>query len=135
MADTSTTNASCCDAYAAECSPSECSHEKTSYRPRCDIRDTDDELVLYADLPGVRPEDLDVQFEDSQLTIHGKVLSRRPNDASLSCEYGVGDFHRTFSVKEAIDVDAISAQVKNGVLKLRLPKVEATKPRRIKIES
>ncbi len=104
------------------------------FTPRVDILENRDELVVFADLPGVRPSDLDVRFENGELTIHGRCTPRQAEQEYLSVEYGVGDFHRVFNIGEAIDVDRISAELKNGVLTLRLPKSEKVKPKRIQVK-
>ncbi len=106
----------------------------TTYSPRFDIWENDDEMILYGDLPGVMPEDLDVRFENPVLTIHGKVSPRHSDIKFLHGEYGIGDFHRTFTVGEAIDTERIAAELKNGVLTVHLPKSEKVKPRRIEVK-
>lgn len=106
-----------------------------TYSPRIDIWEGDDELVLYADLPGVAPEDLDIRFENRELTINGKVTPRHSDTQFLYGEYGIGDFFRNFSIGEAIDSENISAELNNGVLTLHLPKTEQVRPRRIEIKS
>ena len=106
----------------------------TIYSPRFDIWENDDELILYGDLPGVMPEDLDVRFENPVLTIHGKVSPRHQDIKFLHGEYGIGDFHRTFTIGEAIDTEKISAELKNGVVTVHLPKSEKVKPRRIEVK-
>jgi HSP20 family molecular chaperone IbpA len=106
-----------------------------TYSPRIDIWENDDELLLYADLPGVGCEDLDIRFENRELTLYGKVHPRHENINFLDGEYGIGDFYRTFAIGEAIDAEKISAELKNGVLTLHLPKTEAVKPRRIEVKS
>lgn len=111
------------------------SRQVVTYSPRIDILEAADELVLYADLPGVVSEDLDIQFENGELTIHGKVLPRHENVKFLYGEYGTGDFHRTFTIGEMIDADRIVAELSNGVLTLHLPKAEKVKPRRIEVKA
>ena len=106
-----------------------------TYSPRIDIWETADELVLYADMPGVTAENLDIQFEKRELRIFGKVPPRHEKVQFLHSEYGVGDFVRTFSIGEAIDAEKISAELKHGVLTLHLPKTEKVKPRRIEVRS
>ena len=65
------------------------------YRPGVDIVERADELLLYADMPGVQANSIDIHFEDGQLTIHATVADRYPKDVALLLrEYGVGDFHR-----------------------------------------
>ena len=106
----------------------------TTYLPRFDIWENDDEMILYGDLPGVMPDGLDVHFENPVLTIHGKVSPRHNDIKFLHGEYGIGDFHRTFTIGEAIDTERISAELKNGVVTVHLPKNEKVKPRRIDVK-
>jgi len=106
------------------------------YRPNVDIMETAEELVLYADLPGAKSEDIDINFEDGSLVIHGKVHNRQSAETSyLLEEFGVGDFYRTFKVSEHIDATRITAEFHDGVLVLHLPKVEAVKPRKITVQA
>ena len=107
---------------------------QSMYAPRFDFWEGDDELILYCDLPGVDPDHLDIQLDSRQLALHGKVGLRGKGVNYLHSEYGVGDFHRTFMIGESIDTDAISAELKDGVLTLRLPKAEDAKPRRIEVK-
>ncbi len=105
------------------------------YRPIVDIIENKDELLILANMPGTSPQDIDVKFEDGNLTIHGRVKARQ-NDGTqyLLQEYGVGDFYRAFQVGESVDASRISAELTDGVLKLHLPKVEAVKPRMIHVQ-
>ncbi len=106
------------------------------YRPNVDISEGPEELVVHADLPGVRSQDIDIDFKDGLLTIHGKAERRQPEETSFVLnEYGIGDFHRTFQVSEQIDAGRINAALKDGVLTLRLPKVERVKPRKIAVQA
>jgi HSP20 family molecular chaperone IbpA len=107
---------------------------QSQFTPRFDIWEGEDELLLYGDLPGVCAEDLDIRFENRELVIRGKVRPRHGGEFLLG-EYGIGDFHRIFTVGEAIDSDKISAEMKHGVLTLHLPKSEKVKPRRIKVKT
>jgi len=104
-----------------------------TFLPRVDIVETNDELTLFADMPGVKAEDLDIRFEDGELSIFGRVGLRHENVDFIYGEYGIGDFFRTFLIDESIDSDAISAELKDGVLILHLPKSEEVKPRRIQV--
>lgn len=110
------------------------STRQSTYVPRFDIWEGEDELLLFGDLPGVAPDDLDIRFENRELTITGKVAQRGDVDRGYR-EYGVGDFHRTFTVGESIDAERITADMQHGVLQLRLPKSEKVKPRRIKVQT
>lgn len=106
------------------------------YRPQVDILETGDELVLVADLPGVKSDAIDIGFEDGTLTIQGKVEPRYGEDRSfLVREYGIGDFYRTFRVSEEIDASRIQAESAGGVLTVHLPKAEKAKPRKIAVKS
>lgn len=105
------------------------------YRPNVDILELSDELLLLADMPGVKPGEIDVRFEDGELSIYGPIAARQaPETDYLLMEYGVGDFYRTFRVSEHIDSTKIRAEYSEGVLRLHLPKVEAAKPRKIQVE-
>jgi HSP20 family protein len=106
-----------------------------TFTPRVDIFETEDELLLYADLPGVRPEDVDMRFENGELTLHGRCGPRQADVEYLAAEYGVGDFYRVFTIAETIDSEKISAEMKDGVLTVHLPKAEAVKPRRITVKA
>ncbi len=105
-----------------------------TFMPQFDIWEGDDELLLMGDLPGVDVDDLDIRYENRELTIHGKVSPRTAHEMLYS-EYAVGDFHRTFAISDVIAADKISAQMCNGVLKLHLPKSEKIKPRRIEVNA
>ena len=106
-----------------------------AFTPRVDIVETADELLLYADLPGVRSEDLDVRFENGELILYGKCCVRNENANFLLTEYSVGDFYRAFSIGETIDSSRIDANLKNGVLTVHLPKTEKAKPKRIAVKA
>ena len=108
-------------------------HDAVTYSPRIDIWEQEDKLVLFADMPGVTPDNLDIRFENRELRIHGKVTPRHENIDFLYDEYCIGDFFRTFTFGETIDADKISAELKDGTLRLHLPKIEAVKPRKIEV--
>jgi len=105
------------------------------YRPDVDILELADQLVVHADMPGTRSEDIDINFEDGALTIYAKVAERPAAGPVLLREYGVGDYRRTFRVSEQIDASRISAQYGNGVLTLHLPKAEKSRPRKIHVQA
>jgi HSP20 family protein len=105
------------------------------FTPRTDIVETDAELTLFAELPGVRPEDVDLRYEKGELLLHGKVQPHPERQTALLQEYEEGDFYRAFTIHESIDASRISAECKNGVLTVHLPKVEAVRPRQIKVRS
>lgn len=105
------------------------------FTPRFDLYETENEYVLTGDLPGVTPDDLDVKFENQELTIHATVASRCHCGTCFAEEYGVGDFRRSFSVGELIDGSQISAELKDGVLTVHLPKRADAKPRKIAVKT
>ncbi len=101
--------------------------------PPVDIYETNEGLVLVADLPGVPAEGLDIQVKDDILTITARVQSQTPG-APVYREYELVNFFRQFQLSECVDTDRISARLRNGVLELSLPKAEAAKPKAIKVE-
>jgi HSP20 family protein len=109
--------------------------EMPTYQPLFDILENENELTLYGDLPGVGQNDLEIEYENSQLIIRGRVVSRNEGLAVVRQEYGVGDFQRVFAIGEAINAEAINAEVHNGVLVVHLPKAESAKPKRIAVKA
>jgi HSP20 family protein len=103
------------------------------FTPRVDIIETEKELTLVAELPGVKPQDVDLHYEKGELVLQGRVTARRPAKGLLLQEYAEGDFYRAFAIHESIDATKIEAECKNGVLTVHLPKVEAARPRQIKV--
>ena len=102
--------------------------------PRVDIVETENEFVLFVDLPGVWSDDVDVRFEKGELTVHGKRAAANTGRQPSLREYEATSYHRTFAVAETVAADKIDAELKNGVLTVRLPKAEAAKPRRISVK-
>ena len=109
----------------------------TYYTPLVDIVETGEAFIFQADLPGVRSEDLDIQFANGTLTIDGRVQPRGgPQGGSyLWREYGVGHFHRSFSLSAPIDVEGIKAELANGELTLTVPKAASARSRKIEIQT
>jgi HSP20 family protein len=104
------------------------------FTPRVDIYETENELTLYAEVPGVRPEDVDLHYEQGELTLRARVKPRTEGKRLLLQEYEEGDFYRAFNIHESIDPNRISAECKNGILAVHLPKAEAAKPRQINVK-
>jgi HSP20 family protein len=102
--------------------------------PRVDILETDDEYLILADMPGVVPGDVDIRFENGELTVLGRRQPSHADKPRAAWEYEVASYFRTFRVTDQIAADRIEAELRNGVLTLRLPKVEAIKPRRIAVK-
>lgn len=106
------------------------------YVPNVDILETETDLIVRADVPGVRAEAIEVKFEDGLLEFRAVPKTRQAEGTHwLRHEYGVAGFHRAFRVSEAIDASRISAEVSDGVLTLRLPKAASRQPRRIPVRS
>jgi len=103
-----------------------------TYTPRVDILETEEELLLLADLPGVKEGDVDIRFESGELTLHARRAPAKRTGALL-WENEAGDFFRAFRISEQGDAGKIGAELKHGVLPLHLPKVEAAKPRKITV--
>jgi HSP20 family molecular chaperone IbpA len=103
------------------------------FTPRVDILETDKELLIYADMPGALPHDIDLRYENGELTLRGKVQPREAHGNLIFGEYDVGHFYRVFQVHESIDSSRIEAEFKNGVLVVHLPKQEAAKPTQVPI--
>jgi len=101
--------------------------------PRVDVLETDADLLLFADMPGVRPDELDVRFENGELLVHGRRQSPHKDRTRSLWEYEVSNYYRAFRVSEKIAADKISAELKDGVLTVRLPKVDAVRPRKIAV--
>jgi HSP20 family protein len=104
------------------------------FNPPIDIYETPDGLVLYADLPGVDSEGLDLQVQNNRLTLFGRVTTDVPESARmLHQEYHIGDFLRSFILSDEVDHDRIQAKLNNGVLRVELPRAPRAKPRRIEV--
>jgi HSP20 family protein len=116
-----------CETPATEAAPS------LTFTPRVDIFETDAAYFVYADLPGALPQDIDLRYEQGELFLRAKVAPKPAGGRAVFAEYDVGDFSRVFQVHESIDSAAIDANFKNGVLTVRLPKVEAAKPKQVPI--
>jgi len=100
---------------------------RRAFIPRADIYETADAIFVIADMPGVDETSVDITLEKSVLTIEGYVEDERPEGYSLAyAEYAVGDYQRSFSLSNQIDQSKIEATVTDGVLRLRLPKLEPT---------
>lgn len=106
------------------------------HAPLIDIHEGPDGLVLEADLPGATEEGLSIQLEDNVLTLQARVEAPVPQGArALHEEYRVGPFQRSFILSDEVERSRITAELKNGVLRLILPKAERAKTRRIEIKT
>lgn len=115
---------------------SEKSPERWVRTPPIDIFETDDGLMLRADLPGVAVDGLDLQVQDNRLTLFGRVSNPAPEGAQLiHQEYHVADFLRSFILSDDVDHDRITARINNGVLEVELPRTPRSQPRRISVRT
>jgi HSP20 family protein len=107
----------------------------TPWAPAVDIFETENELVVKADLPDVNPQDLDIRVENNILTIRGarKFEKKVNEDNYLRIERAYGAFSRSFSLANSVKSEAIKADYQNGVLTLSIPKREEAKPKQIKV--
>jgi HSP20 family protein len=107
------------------------------WAPAVDIKEVVDKFVILADIPGVKPEDIEVSMEAGVLTVKGVKESevKTEKEGYKRVERTYGSFYRRFSLPDSADGDAINASCKNGVLEIVLPKREAVKPKRINVSS
>jgi HSP20 family protein len=105
------------------------------FSPAIDIIETDNELKIYADMPGVDQKTIDITIDQGVLTIQGNVDGAALDEYELVYqEYDIGDFQRSFRLADSVDQEKISANYKEGVLELILPKAEKAKPRKIEVK-
>jgi HSP20 family protein len=105
------------------------------FAPKVDIVEDEKELIVYADMPGVAPDDVDLRYEKGELILHGRVRSHTHAGQALVREYQEGDFYRVFQVHESVDSSRIEAVCKDGVLTIHLAKLEAAQPKKVKVRS
>jgi HSP20 family protein len=105
---------------------------KTTFVPRADIYETDENVVVIVDMPGVSDDTIDVTLEKNILAIRGSSIHENPEGYSLAfSEYEVGDYERSFRLTDQINREGIEANYRDGVLSLTLPKAEQAKARKI----
>lgn len=105
------------------------------YTPRVDLVETDEDLILYADLPGVKPADVALDRKGNELILQARCEQRAYGARPLHSEYGVGDFYRSFTIPADVDCDRIEATLTDGVLTVQVPKAEAVRPKRIAVKA
>jgi HSP20 family protein len=103
------------------------------FTPAVDICETEKELIILADMPGVNPDGVDIELKEGVLSIEGKVPDLRDPGKPLLSEYRKGSYFRSFRVTDSIDSDKIAASMSNGVLKVTLPKAAKAMPKKIEI--
>ncbi len=107
-----------------------------AFTPAVDIFETERQITVLADLPGAKSKDLNIDLDNNVLTISADVKEEKnPDETVLLNEYRTGRYFRQFTLSEVIDQGKIDAGLKDGVLRLTLPKVEAAKPRKISVKA
>jgi HSP20 family molecular chaperone IbpA len=110
------------------------SRRQVVYTPPVDIVELPEKLLLTIDMPGVRSQDVAINFERGELTVFGKRQPARHEGQWLVEEVQVGDYYRAFLISQDVAADKIDAELKNGVLTVHLPRVEAAQPRKISVK-
>jgi HSP20 family molecular chaperone IbpA len=115
-------------------------HEQTRdlpvVNPATDIHELENQIVVVADLPGVRQDQVEITLENRVLTIRARsAMEEPPAHECVYREFGPAEFQRSFTLTEEINRDAITARMKNGVLRLVLPKAAEAQPRRIAVQA
>ena len=115
--------------------PTQAYQQEQQFRyPPIDISERENEFVIEADMPGVKEENIDIQFHQGELTICGKVvMPETANDDYRFRQFDSNDFYRRFRIGESVDATNISAHCTDGVLTVHLPKSEMLKPRKIEV--
>jgi HSP20 family molecular chaperone IbpA len=117
-------------------SPTEQTRPGRTFTPAVDIFETEKEITLLADMPGAKPNDLDIDLRDNVLSLSGEVESPEgPNERAVFKEYRTGRYVRQFTLSDVVDQSKIDAQLKDGVLRLVLPKAEKAVPRKITVKA
>lgn len=113
----------------------ECSLSTAEWAPAVDIKEEDNRFVIHADIPGVKPEDIEVSMDAGVLTIKGEKSSEEKTEKEgyKRVERTQGSFYRSFSLPNAAEFEAITAKSKHGVLEVIVPKREAVLPKRITV--
>jgi HSP20 family protein len=107
-----------------------------TFTPAVDIFETDREITLLADMSGVKAKDLNIDLHENVLTLTGEVEPpERTEEVDVLREYQIGTYYRQFTLSEVIDQSKIDAELKDGVLRLTMPKVEAAAPCKITVKT
>ena len=116
--------------------PAEQTRPGLVFTPSVDIFETDDEITLLADMPGVVPDNLSIDLRDNTLTLEGDITPvEAPKEEMVYAEYTTGRYYLQFSLSEVIDQAKIDAKLQDGVLRLSLPKVAKATPRKIAVKA
>ena len=117
-------------------SPAEQTTPGLVFTPAVDIFETEKEITLLADMPGVKADDLTIDLRDNTLTLTADVAPIKPSDEeAILIEYESGKYYRQFTLGEVINQEKIDARLEDGVLRLSLPKVEKATPKKIAVKT
>jgi len=105
-----------------------------SRKPRADVIEREDAYELYLDMPGVEQENLEIVYDQGELSVRGRVMAAPAGQEMLYTERPTGSYSRTFSVAEGIDPDKIMASLEHGVVMIELGKTADVLPRRIEVQ-
>lgn len=116
--------------------PAEQTRPGLVFTPEVDIFETELEITLLADMPGVAADDVTIDLRDDVLTLSGEVKPwEGPEETDLVVEFEIGKYYRRFTLSDVIDRDKIDAKLENGVLRLTLPKAKRAVPRQIAVKA
>jgi HSP20 family protein len=116
--------------------PAELTKPGLVFTPAVDIFETEQEITLLADMPGVKAGDLSIDLHKNVLTLNGEVHPLAcADEVDVIREYQSGKYYRQFTLSQIIDQEKINAELKDGVLRLKLPKVKAATPRKISVQT
>jgi HSP20 family protein len=116
--------------------PAEQTRPGLVFTPAVDIFETDREITLLADMPGVSADNLTIDLREDTLTITGDIKPwEKPDESEVFIEFEIGKYHRQFTLSEMIDRNRIEASMTDGVLRLSLPKAEKAIPRKISVKA
>jgi HSP20 family molecular chaperone IbpA len=117
-------------------SPAEQTTPGLVFTPAVDIFETDKEITLLADIPGVNADDLTIDLRDNTLTLSTSLASvENKNEEEILVEYETGRYYRQFTLGELVSQENIDAKLSDGVLRLTLPKIEKATPKKIAVKS
>jgi HSP20 family molecular chaperone IbpA len=114
--------------------PAEQTRPGLVFTPEVDIFETDHEITVLADMPGVAADGVNIELRDGVLTLNGDVKPwERPDESDVLSEFEIGKYYRQFALSDAIDQNRIDAKLEDGVLRLALPKAQKAVPRQITV--
>jgi HSP20 family protein len=117
-------------------SPVEQTRPGLVFTPAADILETDQQITLLADMPGVATEDISIELREDVLTIAGEVKPwEKSDEQDVLIEFEIGKYYRQFALSDAVDQDKIDAKLEDGVLRLTLPKAQKAMPRQIAVKT